>query len=82
MFLVTLQVPKKWLQDDPDCEIHWIWECGCEASIYNTKTGQHLSAFSENVRQVYHIKTGPKGKRNDLTDKSFIVAESDKFIEI
>lgn len=42
LFLVKLAVPRKWVMDDPNCEIHFIWESQCEASIYCPKTGRHL----------------------------------------
>jgi hypothetical protein len=42
LFLVKLKVPKSWVVDDENCEIHFIWESQCEASIYAQKTGRHL----------------------------------------
>ena len=58
MFRIELAIPKAWLSADPNCEIHFIWNAACEASLYNPKTGKHLSAITENVREVYHIKDG------------------------
>ena len=72
MFKVKLMIPKRWIEADPDCEIHFIWNAGCEASLYNPKTGKHLSAITENVREVYHIKDGKK--KNDLEDKDLVVS--------
>ena len=61
MFRVELRIPKKWVTDD--AEIHFIWNGKCEASLYSPKNGKHLSAITENVREIYKIK-GPN--RNDL----------------
>jgi hypothetical protein len=76
-------VPKKWLSD-PDAEIHFMWEAACEASLYNTQTGKHLQALSafEDPRCEYRIKVGPEGKRNDLLDKSFVIAEDNDTITV
>jgi hypothetical protein len=80
MFKVKLLIPKKWIEEDPNCEIHFVWNAGCEASLYNPKTGKHLSAITENVREVYHIKDGKS--KNDLANPHLVVAEDEKHITV
>lgn len=72
MFRVCLKVPKSWLTKQS--EIHFLWDGGCEGSLYNAETGKHLQGFSDQVRQVYHIKNG-EGK-NDLDDPT--IAKEDE----
>lgn len=83
MFWLRLTVAKKWLED-PDAEVHFIWEAECEASLYNIETGRHLQALSqnENLRNVYHIKVGPCDRRNDLADKTIVVGETESSITV
>ena len=80
MFRVELAVPKKWIEADPNCEIHFIWAAGCEASLYNPKTGMHLQAITENVREVYHIKDGRD--KNDLEEDGIVVSQDAENITV
>lgn len=80
MFRVELAIPCEWLAKDPQCEIHFIWNGNCEASLYNPKTGKHLSAITENVREVYHIKDGKN--KNDLDDPGLVVSNDGKEIRV
>ena len=73
-------IPTKWIEKDPNCEIHFIWNGSCEASLYNPQTGKHLSAITENVREVYHITDG-KGK-NDLQEPGILISKNKKEIRI
>jgi hypothetical protein len=57
-----------------------IWNCSCEASLYSLKSGKHLSAITENVREIYHIRDG-KGK-DDTSDPDLVVSETDKEVRV
>ena len=80
MFKVKFHIPKKWIEADPNCEIHFNWNAGCEASLYNPKTGKHLSAITENVREVYHIKDGKT--KNDLADPDLVESADGETITV
>ena len=71
MFRVELAIPKRWIEEDPGCEIHFIWNADCEASLYNPKTVKHLSAVTHG-REEYHIKDGKQ--KNDLADPDLVVS--------
>jgi hypothetical protein len=75
MFLVDLIIPKKWIEADPNCEIHFIWNGSCEASLYNSKNGKHLQAITENVREIYHIKDGRD--KDDLKDPDLLISQDE-----
>jgi len=80
MFRVELAIPKRWIDANPNCEIHFIWNAGCEASLYNPKTGKLLQAITENVREVYHIKDGKD--KNDINEDGIVVSDDDDNINV
>jgi len=48
-FFLTFSLPPSWLAQlqNPARRIHFLWDSGCEATLYNMQ-GKMLQAFTEN----------------------------------
>ena len=61
-FFVEFTIPEEWdkLAAEED-EFHFIWDSGCEATIYDYETGMYLQGLSTPRRYFYILdRNGPK----------------------
>lgn len=68
-FFVEFTIPAEWadLAAEED-ECHFVWDSGCEASIYDYDTGSYLQAFSIPRRNYYIL-----GNRSDTKSYKFAI---------